>query len=1002
MILRGLWARRALSLIVLLIAVVPIASAAVGPIYSAAARTTIVRDALRAAPVEGRGWRYTTHDGVIEARLTGMMGNAGLTGAPIYGMETTSGGLNDRRSYSLMWQDGQCAHLKVVKGRCPAASGEVMASEVSGFRIGRQVRLASLVRGGFGEARRTPMPLTVVGVYRPGSPDDPYWFGRPLFSAPGPAAAEDRVDPLFTVPQTRQDSYAVAGSGDYVNPADGAGGWTDYGIVYLDVDRLTGADLGTLAAVQAAAEADGRGSKDIVFSRVGDTLKGMTANTGSLGVPTLLVIAQLVGLGWMLLFQTVGDLVRARGPEIALARLRGHGRARVWRFALTEPLLLLALAVPLGLLLGRAAAGAVIAALLSKGVPVEFPPEAVLAGVAAMLGGVLAAASAAWRTATRPVTEEWRRTPRRSARGWLLDSVVLAITAIGLVELLATNVITDASQQSSAAMAVPGLIALGVALLASRALPVLARRLFGLTRRHGGLGPFLALRQVARGPVAAGSVIVLGAAFGLATFAVSAWSATQGDYRQTATFHNGAPTALTIRPVEPTRLRAAVEAADPGGRRAVPVIRVPGTPQLVAADAARLAAVANWQPGLAGGTSLARAAAALAGPDTARMWLKGERLRVTVRHDRPPKGWDVRLFATLRVRDELRPSSLPLGTLAGRGGAHEWNLPPACRDGGCELRAFRGEAVPPEQYVEAAYVRTSVTEVSVREGGRWRTLKQPPWRVDEAPDKQDGVFAITMTGNQTLRPATYAPVLPAISVGDVGRRVVPGLDGAFASGVRTAVAAAAAPGLTDTGVLVDLEQADRMSYGVHAKAEYQIWTRESDTASLEAALRAQGLSVISRRSAAELATSFAGQGPGLALLLLLVAALSAAVLALGRTVLALHTAAKRRGYELAALEASGARVAALRVALLLEQVITVAAGTLAGLAAGLTAAKVALGRIPQFTVPPGTPPLPHEVGAVPVALVVGAALLVSLLVAGVVSELLLRGIRVERLREAPA
>ncbi|MFI7690878.1 hypothetical protein ACIBQ6_17540 [Nonomuraea sp. NPDC049655] len=86
--------------------------------------------------------------------------------------------------------------------------------------------------------------------------------------------------------------------------------------------------------------------------------------------------------------------------------------------------------------------------------------------------------------------------------------------------------------------------------------------------------------------------------------------------------------------------------------------------------------------------------------------------------------------------------------------------------------------------------------------------------------------------------------------------------------------------------------------------------------------------------------------------------------------------------------------------------ITVAAGTQAGLAAGLTAAKVALGRIPQLTVPPGTPPLPHGVAAVPVALVVGAALLVSLLVsllvAGVVSELLLRGIRVERLREAPA
>ncbi|RVX39353.1 hypothetical protein EDD27_1706 [Nonomuraea polychroma] len=90
------------------------------------------------------------------------------------------------------------------------------------------------------------------------------------------------------------------------------------------------------------------------------------------------------------------------------------------------------------------------------------------------------------------------------------------------------------------------------------------------------------------------------------------------------------------------------------------------------------------------------------------------------------------------------------------------------------------------------------------------------------------------------------------------------------------------------------------------------------------------------------------------------------------------------------------------MALLLEQVITVAAGTLAGLLAGLVAAGAALGRIPQFAEPPVTPPLPHEVAAAPVALVVGAALLVSLLAAVVVSELLLRGIRVERLRDAPA
>ncbi|MEV4564849.1 FtsX-like permease family protein [Nonomuraea sp. NPDC049419] len=999
MILRGLWERRTLSLVVLLIALVPIASAAVGPVYSAAARTAIARNALETAPVEGRGWRYTTRFGSIEEKLAAFTAGARFTTPPILGMETSSGRVNDESVYTLLWQDGQCEHLTLAKGRCPGAAREVMASAASGFKVGQRLRLTAIVEMEPGAAtRRVPAPLTVVGIYRPGSPSDPFWFGRTLFSPSG-APGEGRTDALFTVPETRLGTYAIGGGTDASGRPNG---WTDYGIVYVDPSRVEGADVPKLAAIQASAERAGRQSEAIVYSRVADTLRRLTADTGSLGVPTLLVVAQLVGLGWMLLFQTVGDLVRARSAELALARLRGHGRARVWRYALTEPVLLLAAAVPLGLLLGRVAADAMAKVLLPPGIPVTFPVEAVAAGAAAMLGGVLAAALAAWRTATRPVTEEWRRTPRRSARGWVLDAVVLAVTAVGLVELLATGVITDVTGQSSGALAVPGLIALGTALLASRAVPVLAGRLFGVTRRRGGLGPFLALRQVARGPVTAGSVIVLGTAFGLATFAVSAWSATSGDYAETARFHNGAPTAITVRPVEPSRLLAAVDAADPSGTLAAPVVRMPGPPQLIATDPARLAAVGHWRPELAGGRSLASAVSGLTGPDTPRVWLRGERFRVAVTHDLPPEGWTIRLTALLRVPDRLSPTLIPLGELRGRSGVHAWNLPPSCRNAPCELRAFQGEPVPPAQYTESAFVRVRVTAMSVRDDGRWTALDLPPWRVDENPRERGGTFGITPVGNQTLRPDTYRAEPAALAVADLGRRALPGLDNAYASPAHAVATSAAAPGLTEAGAVVDLEQADRMAYGVHEQAQFQVWTRTSDVAALERALAGQGLSVVSRRHAGELAASFAARGPGLALLLLLVSALAAAALALGRTVLALRTAARRRGYELAALEASGAKVGALRVSLLLEQLITVMAGTLSGVLAGLVAAQAALRRIPQFTEPPVTPPLPHEIAAAPVALVVGAALLVTLLAAATVSELLLRGIRVERLRDAPA
>lgn len=173
------------------------------------------------------------------------------------------------------------------------------------------------------------------------------------------------------------------------------------------------------------------------------------------------------------------------------------------------------------------------------------------------------------------------------------------------------------------------------------------------------------------------------------------------------------------------------------------------------------------------------------------------------------------------------------------------------------------------------------------------------------------------------------------------------------------------------GAIVNLDTADRIGFGLAPNAEFLVLATAVRAAAVTASLREQGLTVLSSRNVDDLRASFAGEGPGLELVLPLAAALAAAVLALGRTVLALHTAAKRRGYELAALEAAGAKVSALR-------------------------------QDPAVRGDPVTPPLPHAVAAGPVALVIGLALLLSLLAAVLTSELLLRGIKVERLREAPA
>ncbi|NUR89370.1 MAG: hypothetical protein HOY71_35245, partial [Nonomuraea sp.] len=385
MILRGLWARRSLALIVLIIAVVPIASAAVGPIYADAARTTILRDAVRTAPLEGRGWRYSSTGSGLEGQVADFVAGAPFVTKPVFGMETTSARARDRRPYLLIWQDGQCAHVKVVRGRCPSAALEILVSRASGFKLGSAVKLESIMGDKPGaDGQLQPAPLRVVGVYEPGTPGDPFWFGRTLFNPAG-KPEKDKADALFTARQTRGDVYVLGN-----NPEPNKGAWTDWATTYVVPDRLRGADLDRLTAMQAAAQSAGANTSAIVYSRMGDTVKEITLRAGTLNVPTLLVIGQLVGLGWLLLFQTVGDLVRARGTEIALARLRGHGRVRVWAFALSEPLLVLLAAIPLGLAAASGVSRLMVDAMLPAGIPTTLPAEAALAGAVAMVGGVLA------------------------------------------------------------------------------------------------------------------------------------------------------------------------------------------------------------------------------------------------------------------------------------------------------------------------------------------------------------------------------------------------------------------------------------------------------------------------------------------------------------------------------------------------------------------------------------------------------------------------------------
>ena len=97
------------------------------------------------------------------------------------------------------------------------------------------------------------------------------------------------------------------------------------------------------------------------------------------------------------------------------------------------------------------------------------------------------------------------------------------------------------------------------------------------------------------------------------------------------------------------------------------------------------------------------------------------------------------------------------------------------------------------------------------------------------------------------------------------------------------------------------------------------------------------------------------QGPGLASVLLIAEAGTAALLAAGGVILGIYMSSRRRRYELAALQATGLRRRTLLTALLLEQAIILGFGAIVGIAAGDSGAG---GRAPRRSRVPRRPHCP--------------------------------------------
>ena len=182
--LRGLAHRGGSTLVILAVALVATAAAAAGPIYYAAAKTSILHDTVSGAALIGRGFEaiqtgpvaslmgsmQPTVTSQLAASVGGPANAARLFAPPIEALEVTGQDNQLGKEIDLVWRTNACRQLRIIRGSCPVSNGQVMISQSTvqptSWHLGQRIRLAGW------------QPLTVTGIYQVPHLNADYWFNR--------------------------------------------------------------------------------------------------------------------------------------------------------------------------------------------------------------------------------------------------------------------------------------------------------------------------------------------------------------------------------------------------------------------------------------------------------------------------------------------------------------------------------------------------------------------------------------------------------------------------------------------------------------------------------------------------------------------------------------------------------------------------------------------------------------------------------------------------------
>lgn len=507
-VVHGLRARFLLSAGSLLLTTLAVASALLGPAFSLAVTNSYVVTRVSQAPNQLTGLSWEFRPGQQYAgRLDAAMRRAdqiitdrkppGYLSSTLQAESTRIRVSGDVGEVTLLAKPGACEHL-VVSGRCPTTGGEAIM--LAGDADEDGVQVGDLVS--YGE----PIgDLRVVGTYvvpdaesAAGISDQSadYWFdlhrlaSRPWFYNSATNALEPRRPAPYLV---------AAGTFDRLPP--------DRWLVRVD-SRLavsadwTPADLDALAQRARAQSLEPEQLDDGALSEV--SLNDLTAistdvaqerRTAAAAIAPAVFSLVLVALALLLrLLLAAGEL---RVPELALGSLRGLSSRSIWALGLAEPLVLLVVAAPLGVLVGAGISAVLIDKWLVPGLPLAVPWQSWLGAsfvvVAASAVSVLAAGTVLRRSLSSQLAGVTR--PGRTKRTTLVAGLLL----VALAAVVTMAKVSDSGSRTLDAtdLVLPVLLAVVAGLAATRGTAAFAR---WRAQRHRSrsIAAFVAIRAISR------------------------------------------------------------------------------------------------------------------------------------------------------------------------------------------------------------------------------------------------------------------------------------------------------------------------------------------------------------------------------------------------------------------------------------------------------------------------------------------------------------------------